>query len=612
MRRNRLMRRENVPGMSRDGLRVLNEFVVTMANKIAYSEFAPAINSAADGNPVDARTEANVPQITVDPARNLWDEDGPQAGFYRNKADELTDYVLVPDHTGAWSKNLRGAAMGYFLGGSIAGATVNAMSIPMLTVPALSQHASYADAFSTTLTAWKDTWANQGALRDITRLKDADANPVPAIDVVPGLRAALITAAEDGRTMDTEIHQIMGLSQGQILSKSRNVQRAINLWMAPFKVAEQTNRITTFVAAYKIGQQNKLSGRALYEFAAGMVDATQNRYDEVNRPTVARNPIWAIMFMFKSFPLFMTEAIHLMYKQNPKSAVYMLLGLTMLSGVQGLPFAEDILDLIDTISQKIFGSPFNARRAMRNVLKDASEAIVGADLSEVVLRGVVNSITGMNVATRVGMGDMLPGTRIGSADGDYARTAQQLLGAPVAMVADILKGGATLAGGVFGHQDFVDSVGAALKQGAPSAVRNVAKGLEQFDRGYAADAKGRKLVDVTGPEAFWQTLGFTSAGLNAAYEMDKFDRQTLAFYTQVRSGFTEQLTRALLAGDSVKAQETMDAVQAWNAQYPDMAIGFNAATMRRQIVMAGLPLNERTVRLLPKQLRGTAIGRETQ
>jgi hypothetical protein len=341
-----------------------------------------------------------------------------------------------------------------------------------------------------------------------------------------------------------------------------------------------------------------------------MVDATQNRYDEVNRPTVARNPIWAIMFMFKSFPLFMAEAIHLMYKQNPKSAVYMLLGLTMMSGVQGLPFAEDILDLIDTIAQKIFGSPFNARRAMRNVLKDASEAIVGADLSEVVLRGVVNSVTGMNIATRVGMGDMLPGTRIGSADGDYARTAQQLLGAPVAMVADILKGGATLAGGVFGHQDFVDSVTKALKQGAPSAVRNVAKGLEQFERGQATDVRGRKLVDVTGPEAFWQTLGFTSAGLNAAYEMDKFDRQTVAFYTEVRSGFTEQLTRALLAGDSAKAQETMNAVQAWNESYPEMAIGFNASTMRRRIVEAGLPLNERTMRLMPRQLRGTSIARE--
>lgn len=610
MRRNRLMHRENVPGMSRDGTRVLNEFVVTMANKIAYSEFAPAINAAASGSPVDARTEANIPKIDINPTRNLWDEDGSHSGFYRNKADELTDYVLVPDHTGAWSKNLRGAAMGYFLGGSLAGAAVNTMSIPMLTVPALSQHTTYNDAFTTTFGAWKDTWLNQGALRDITRLKDKDAHPMPTIDAVPGLRAALITAAEDGRTMDTEIHQIMGLSQGQILSKSRNVQRAVNLWMAPFKVAEQTNRITTFIAAYKVGQKNHLSGRALYEFAAGMVDATQNRYDEVNRPAAARNPIWAIMFMFKSFPIFMTEAVALMYKQNPKSAVYMLLGLTMMAGVQGLPFAEDILDLIDTISQKIFGSPFNARRAIRNVVKDASEALVGADLSEVVLRGVVNSVTGMNVASRVGMGDMLPGTRIGAADGDYARTAQQLLGAPVAMVADLAKGGATLAGGVFGHDDFVSAVGDALKQSGPSAVRNLAKGLEQADRGYATDAKGRKLVDVSGPEAFWQSLGFTSAGLNQAYEMDKIDRQTTAFYTQVRSGFTEQLTKALLAGDSAKAQETMDAVQAWNTHYPDMPISFNASTMRRHIVEAGLPLNERTMRLMPKQLRGTSIARE--
>ncbi len=610
MRRNRLMHRDNVPGMSRDGTRVLNEFVVTMANKIAYSEFSPAINSAATGNPVDARTENNVPVIDVDPSRNLWDEDGPQSGFYRNKADELTDYVLVPDHTGAWSKNLRGAAMGYFIGGSLAAAAVNTMSIPMLTVPALSQHTTYMDSFSTVLSAWKDTWANQGELRDITKLKDRDGYPIPMVDSVPGLRQALITAAEDGRTMDTEIHQIMGLSQGGILSKSRNVQKAINTWMAPFKVGEQTNRITTFIASYKIGQKNGLSGRALYDFSAGMVDATQNRYDEVNRPAAARNPIWAIMFMFKSFPIFMTEAIALMYKQNPKSAVYLLLGLTMMSGIQGLPFAEDILDLIDLISQRIFGSPFNARRAMRNTIKDASEALVGADLSEVVLRGVVNSMTGMNIGSRVGMGDMLPGTRIGSADGDYGRTVQQLLGAPVTMATDIAGGAATLAGGIFGKDNFADAVAKVATQSGPSAVRNVMKGLEQFNKGYALDAKGRKLVDITGPEALWQSMGFASAGLNQAYELDKIDRQTQAFYTQVRSNFTESLTRAILAGDAAKAQETMDAVSAWNTQYPTMPIGFQSATMRRHIVEAGLPLNERTMRMMPRQLRGTAIATE--
>ena len=596
IRRNRMFRRKNIPGYSEDIMRVLNEFVVTTSNKVAYAEFSRAINDATQGKPVDARTEAGVVRINTTEG-NLWQKDGAQANFFRNISDGLVDYVLVPDHTGTWSKTLRGATMMYFLGGSLAAGAVNAMSVPMNTVPWLSQSTSYTNAFATTLASWKDTMANQSALRDLPTLRDPSV-AIPAIDSVPGLRQALIAAAEDGRTLDTEIHQIMGVSQGGLLAKSRKVQKAMQTWMFPFRFAEQTNRIATFITAYKIGQENKLTGRQLYEFAAEAVDNTQNVYSEVNRPGLARHPVWALLFMFKSFPLFTLEMLHTMYRQNPKSAVYMLLGLTAMTGVNGLPFAETLLDLIDTISQRLFGSPFNARRAMRNVMKDASEAIVGVDLSEVFLRGTINAVTGMNVASRIGLGDFVPGTRIGAADNDYARTMEQVLGAPIAMATDVVQ-----AVGKLTKADFYG----ALREGGPSAARNAIKAYEQMDKGFAVDARGQKLVDVSGPEAFWQALGFSSASLAKAYDMDRIDKQTKAFYAQVRADFTKELVQASLAGDSAKAASVYDAMRSWNESYPDMPLALSPGTLRRQMVMAGLPLNERTQRLLPRQLRGTSL-----
>jgi hypothetical protein len=86
----------------------------------------------------------------------------------------------------------------------------------------------------------------------------------------------------------------------------------------------------------------------------------------------------------------------------------MLTSLAVGAGVDGLPFAEDIMDLIDTIAQRVFGSPFNSKRAIRNIAKTASEAMVGADLSSVVLNGVVNEVTGMSFASRVGLGNLIP------------------------------------------------------------------------------------------------------------------------------------------------------------------------------------------------------------
>lgn len=600
LRRNRLFRRKNVPGYSQDTMRVLAEFAVTMANKVAYSEFSSAINDATVGRPVDAQLVNGNPQIKVDPARDLWREDGPQAGFFRNISDELVDHVLSPAEVGEASRKLRAGAMLYFLGGSFSAGVVNLTSLPLNTVPWLSQHTSYTDAFTKTMSAMGMVTKNQSVLRDIAKLKDRTI-AIPEVDSISGLRDALITAGEDGTTLDTEIYQIMGLTRGGLLSKSRTLQRAIEGWMLPFRFAEQVNRLSTFISAYRIGTANKLTGRDLYQFAQGAVHNTQFRYDEVNRPSLARDPLWAILFTFKSYPLFVTEMLETMYKSNPRSVVFMLLGLSLASGVQGLPFAEGIMDLIDTISQRLFGSPFNTRRALRNVAKSASEAVLGIDLSEVFLRGVINEMTGLNISSRVGLGNMIPGTRIGTADTDYGRALEDILGPVYSMGQSALQ-----AAGHITKGDFL----AALRQDAPLAVRNLTKGIQQFDRGYGQDMQGRKLVDVTGMEAFWQSLGFSSANLTKAYELDRIDKQELAFYSEVRKDFVNSLVNSLRDGNASGAQETMDAIQKWNAHYPTMPIGFSAATLRRDISLAGMPLNARTLQMLPRQLRGSSIAAE--
>ena len=638
--RNRMLRRKDVPGYSKDGMRVLNSFGVKMSGKIAYAGFATAIDAAAAGRQVTSDliprvkngTTTMEPQILIDDpqvdpatgetegkdsfeARNLWKQDGPMGGFYRNLADELSDYVLVPDHTGEWSRKLRAAAMMYFIGGSISGAMVNVMSIPMLLVPQLSVHTNYATGAAAAMSAWKLTWQHQAILRDIVKLKDFETHKMPGIDEVPGLRRALIVASEDGRTMDTEIHQITGMAQGAMFSQSRTVQKAMEVWMAPFRLTEQTNRITSFIAAYKVASSKEgvkwnsetarpLTGQDLYRFAGEMVDATQNNYQAANRPGAARHPLYAMLFMFKSFPLFMTEAIALMYKANPRSAIYMLLGLTAMTGVQGLPFAETLMDIIDTISQRLFGSPFNTRRAMRNVIKSASEAFVGYDASELVLRGVINQVTGMSVSSRIGAGDFVPGSRLGTADGDQGRVLGDLLGAPFSMV----KEASANIGGVVGSAATGDWKGMfdALQSGGPIAVRNVLKGAEQLSTGYASDTKGRRIEDVNGMEGVLQLFGFAPAKVAAAYEHDRIIQQVKAFHTQVSADMQAKLVSALKDGDTAAVQDVFALRDAWNAQYPEMPIIPSATALRRSMMLSGMTLPERTLRMLGRRGQGIA------
>lgn len=594
-RRNRIFRRQNIAGYSQDGMRILAEFGVTTANKIAYAELGDAITDAMAGQQVDVTfNNRGEVQVNTQADTNMWEQDGENAGFYRNTADRTVEFVLSPRQGSNVSSGLRAAATMHFLGGSIAAGMVNMTSIPMNTVPWLTQHTSYTDAMGKTLGAVKTAAANFNAIRDLPTLMD-NTQRLEGIDEVEGLRRALQVAAQDGTILDTEIYQIMGLSRGQEYSFAGSTQKAVRLWMAPFRLAEQMNRMTSFIAAYKIAKEKNLSNDDAYALAQDTVYSTQFRYDDANRPGLARGDIGSLLFVFKSYPIFVLETMTFLAKENPRAAAFMLGSIVLTAGLQGIPFAEDMEDLIDTIAQRIFGSSFNTQRWLRNTLKTASEAAVGTDLSSVFMHGAANTLTELNFASRVGLGNLIPGSRIGAADADYKSTMTEIIG-PVGT----LVGGGLAGIDALNRGQFVEAARKALPLGA----QNFIKGAQSWNNGFATDVGGRKLVDVGGWESFWQSLGFSSAAVSDAYTADRIDRQTVAFYNKARQGFQSEIVKAVRDGDTGRVKEAVGAIMAWNQANPGMTMSISSASVRRQVVQAGMTVNERTLSKLPKQLRG--------
>lgn len=604
-RRNRIFRRKNIAGYSEDGMRVLAEFGVTMANKVAYSELGRAMNDAVNGKEVEVKfTPTGEVEInTYD--RNMWELDGEKAGFYRNLVDKTLDFTMSPHQQNPISRGLRMAASAHFLGGSAAAMMVNTTALPMNTVPWLTQHTTYTDAVAKVVGGAKLAVQHLNTIRDLPKLLDLSV-PMAGIDEVEGLRNGLQIAAQDGTILDTEIYQIMGLSRGQEYSLSGRVQAAVRTWMLPFRLSEQFNRVSTFIAAYKVAKDKNLTNEQAYKLAQDTVYSTQFRYDEANRPALARSNLGALLFVFKTYPIFATEMMAYLIKTNPRSAAYMLLTYTFMAGLEGLPFAEDIEDLIDVLAQRFFGSPFNTKRALRNVLKTASEAVVGADLSSVMLHGMANELTGLSFASRVGLGNLIPATRLGAADADYKRVLSDVLGPVGSLVTGVAGGVDALSRGRFNE---------AAKQALPLAAQNLIKGWEQYERGYATDIGGRRLVDVGGMEAFWQSLGFSSSALSKAYATDSIDKQTSAYYSQVKIDLTSDLAKAIRSGDATRVADVVETITEWNRSHPQMPMAVSPASVRRQVQLSSLPLNERTLKLLPKGLRGSsesALGLEQE
>lgn len=597
VRRNRVFRRKNIAGYSEDGMRVLAEFGVAMANKIAYHELGGAVNDAIAGRAVTAQfTRDGSVQVNTQPNTNLWDQDGAMGGYFRNLSDQTADFVLSPRSTNPVSRGLRALASVQFLGGSISAGMVQLTSMAMNTTPWLTQYTGYTDALARSFDGYKTAMSQHKLLTDLPTILNENVR-IDGVDNVEGLRHALQIAAQDGTTLDTEIYQLMGLSRGQEYSLSGRAQQAVKAWMTPFRITEQWNRTGTFIAAFKLAKDQGQTNDAAYKTAQESVYATQFRYDEANRPALARSDVGALLFVFKSYPIFMLETMAHLAKVSPHSAVVMMLTLSLMSGVEGLPFAEDMEDMIDTIAQRIFGSSFNTKRALRNVLKSASEAVTGADLSSVMVHGMANELTGLSFASRVGLGNLIPGTRIGTADADYKRTMGEILGPIGTIVTGGLSGADSLSKG--------DFVGAA-KQALPLAAQNLVKGVQDWKQGYASDLGGRKLVDVTGWEAFWQALGFSTSALNRAYEADSIDKQTSAFYKQAHDDFMKDIVKAVREGDPASIERATGAVSAWNQAHPGMPIAVSPESVRRNVQLAGLPINQRTMQTLPRTLRGSS------
>jgi hypothetical protein len=308
-----------------------------------------------------------------------------------------------------------------------------------------------------------------------------------------------------------------------------------------------------------------------------------------------------LIFTFKSYPIFMAEMIYTLHKQSPQAGVFMLMSLVAMAGTQGLPFAEDIQDLIDTIAQRLFGSPFNSKRAIHNILKTASEASVGMDLSGVMMNGLVNSMTNLSFASRVGLGNIIPGTRMFTADATFKDVTKEVAGPIASVLEGYYKGAIEISQG-----DFL----AAGKAALPLAMQNVIKGWEQAQLGYSTDAAGRKIAEVSDVGALMQAVGFSSATASAAYSLDRMDKESRAFYKEMSQDYTTQIVKALKRNDTEAVNSLFQSLYRWNEKHPEMAIVINGPSLRQKVVEAGLPLNQRTLSQLPKTMRGSSVAAE--
>lgn len=561
----RLIHRQGIAGYSEDVGRVLASFVYSNARQAAGGLNAGTMETAIN----------NIPK---------------EQGELKDVAMGLQSYISDPQEEG---QVIRSMLFAQYLGGSLASAFVNMTQPFAVTMPYLSQFGGMKKAAAQLSRAVREVGAK-------------------TFKGEPDLESALRSAIEDGTVAPQEIHQLMAQARGTgslrvgdgtkvgnaRAAAANNWERVKVAWGQPFALAEQFNRRTTFIAAFRLAKAQGNANPA--DFARKAVLETQFLYSKANKARWARGAVGGTLMTFKTYSVSYLELLQRTWNAGApgsperaagrRAVAWALVMLVLMSGAGGLPFVEDLEDLIDGAGQ-LMGYNVSAKQWRKQLLSD----VLGKELGDFVNTGV-SGLPGapIDVSGRLGMGNLIPGTGLFLTKQNRERDLLEVAGPAGDLVARGFTGARKALTG--------DLTGAALEL-SPSAVRNAAKGIDMAASGIYKDTKGYKVLDTTLPEAAAKFIGFQPRSVAQVQEANSFMLRSKAFYTQTSGEIKAQWARALFEKDEAALQQVRERLDAWNRDNPEQRITVQMPDVWKRVREMGKDRTQRIADTAPKALR---------
>lgn len=561
----RLIHRKGIAGYSEDVGRVLANFTYSNARLAAGALNAGRMETAIEAIP-------------------------KEQGQLRDVAIGLREYISDPQEEG---QAIRGMLFAQYLGGSIASAFVNTTQPFAVTMPWLSQFGGIRKAAGQMARAMKDMGTKGFRY-------EAD------------LANALQHAEDDGVVSPQEIHQLMaqargtgalssgdGTKVGNARAAASNAwERTKVAWGQPFALAEQFNRRTTFIAAYRLAKDQKIPNPA--GFARKAVLETQFLYSKANKPRWARGAVGGTLMTFKTYSISYLELLNRTWNAGApgspqraagrRAVAWSMVMLMLMGGGGGLPFVEDLEDLIDGIGQ-LMGYNVSSKQWRKKAIQD----VVGKELGEFLDSGL-SGLPGapIDVSGRLGMGNLIPGTGLFLTKPNRDRDIMELVGP----AGDLVSRGFTA-----GRKVLTGDVGGAALEIAPGAIRNAAKGVDMAASGIYKDTKGYKVIDTTLDEAVAKAIGFQPRSVAQVQESNSFMQRSKSFYTQTSSEIKAQWADALFNKDEAGVERARERLATWNKNNPDQPIVVKMPDVWKRVREMGKDRTNRIADTAPRALR---------
>ncbi|HSX21492.1 MAG TPA: PLxRFG domain-containing protein [Gaiellaceae bacterium] len=581
--------RKKIPGFENDALRAFSKNSFHGAHQLARLRNAHELQGIVEG------AESKMDNYRRSGASTL---DVAKGDALLGELKRRQDYIMNPKDSGL-ANLANSVGFIYFLGASPASALTNLTQNAQVTLPVLGAHHGWNRAAPALAAAMRDSIRTGGNIE--RTLKN------------PEERLAYSTLRERGDITKTQTHTLAGLAEGNRLSTHPAWAKTMTAMSYMFHKAEVVNRESAGMASYRLARKRGDNFNDAVQYASDIINGTHFDYSAANRPRYMQGGVQRAIGQFKNYSVGMTwlmyRALHQSFKgESPEArsiarkTLTGVLGTTaLMAGTMGLPI-YNLLKYGAQATHALFGDdePYDFDTEYRKWLDEN----LGENAGGAVADGLVNKITGANLASRVSLSNLWYRDADRELEGaDAYHNLLETIAGPLGGLTKNMYVGAQQAG--------EGNVWRGTETVMPKFVKDAMKATRFATEG-ANTLRGDPIVtDVTKPEEFIQALGFQPTRLFEQQEQNSalknYEQQILNRRQTVVNAFA----MASAMGDDDARTRALDLIHHFNDEYPEIALSsqsirqsLNARARYSQQAEHGVFINKK----LAGTLRDRVIG----
>ena len=503
------------------------------------------------------------------------------------------------------------------LGGSIAQGVLNVLSLGTNWLPYMASY-NPKTAFGGGFSLGKTTAALHLAMRQVggrgitsNKFNTAEFYESIAKDKklqkqygLTAIEAAFIAQEiREGVMIPAQTNALTGTARGRMTKGWQ--QKFFDTFMSPFNLSEQLVRRSAGLAAFRL-EYDRAIGAGLSEreavvrareFAVNSLKLSLGEYSVLNRPPAWRDGIQSFLYMYKVYP---TTTIQMFSNLSRNGQLGMLIALWLVAGVSGFPFAEDLEDLIDTLAQML---GFKVGSIRIEMAKKIDEMFPG--MSSVFFKGLLNEFMPIpaDIASRVSIGDVLPGTGVLLAGANVGQELKDIVGPAPSMILGAMATARDLVTFPFSEKKTLEDV---ARESPVTLVRMLGDTSAYLNAGAVVDRRGYIVSKEMGAGTVaTRLLGFYPQPAAEQYEVIKYANRMVNYQKEVTTGYRQAWIKAKLRGDAETVSEIESAVRDWNdaARGTPLEIRNFVGGSAKALLEASRPAGERALRAAPTAAR---------